>query len=435
MHYYIQSNIKEEIKKLKNKGAFHIIVGNFITKFVSFFGSIFLVRFLSKSEYGILSYYENFVSYLIILSGCGLVSGVLRYMVLLPTTEEKKKCFIYALRRGSYWNLLLVLLGMILMVFYPHPQTFSDFFYIGILLVLGIPFIYLINVSLSALRALFAHKQYAVISFVTSSLLIIARVIGAMLNGGVEAVTLAKIIVEIICALCCVLYLWKKYFGNVRCINIEEKIIKKMNTYSFQMMLTDGLWAIFMLNDLFLLGQFSGSETVVADYKVAYVIPANLSIITSAVGVFVAPYFTKYENEGSGKWVREKTILVLKITGSIMAIASITCFILAKPLIVFLYGKEYLSAVPVMQVLLLASFFNNGIRATIANILSAIGIQKLNLYIASGGMLMQVILDIYLIPVLGGLGVAYSSVIVYMFMSVALGIVIWKKYFGDKKMV
>lgn len=356
-------------------------------------------------------------------------------MVLLPTTEEKKKCFIYALRRGSYWNLLLVLLGMILMVFYPHPQTFSGFFYIGILLVLGIPFIYLINVSLSALRALFAHKQYAVISFVTSSLLIIARVISAILNGGVEAVTLAKMIVEIICALCCVLYLWKKYFGNVRCINIEEKIIKKMNTYSFQMMLTDGLWAIFMLNDLFLLGQFSGSETVVADYKVAYVIPANLSIITSAVGVFVAPYFTKYENEGSGKWVREKTILVLKITGSIMAIASITCFILAKPLIVFLYGKEYLSAVPVMQVLLLASFFNNGIRATIANILSAIGIQKLNLYIASGGMLMQVILDIYLIPVLGGLGVAYSSVIVYMFMSVALGIVIWKKYFGDKKMV
>ena len=87
---------------------------------------------------------------------------------------------------------------------------------------------------------------------------------------------------------------------------------------------------------------------------------------------------------------------------------------------------------PIMRILLLASFFNNGIRATIANILSAIGIQKINLFIASGGIFFQIILDICLIPNFGEIGVAYSNMIVYAGMSIALGIVTWYKYFKNK---
>ena len=419
------------IKNLKNKGAFHIVAGSFITKFVSFFGSIFLVRILTKSEYGILSYYENFVSYFVILLGYGLVSGLLRYMVLLQSMVQKKMCFIYALKRGSAWNFFLILMGCLLITFYPHPTAFSEFSYIGIILIIGIPFVYFTNLSLSSLRALFANKAYALLSFVSSTILIVARVFGAMIDG-LDTVAITKLSAEIISTVLCLGFLWKKFFNNVSYASIPKQFSHELNVYSLQMMLTDGLWAVFMLNDLFLLGQFSGNEIAIANYKVAYVIPANLSLVTSAVGVFIAPFFTKYENKGDIIWIREKISLVLKITVVIMAIASIICLILAKPLIILLYGKEYLTIMPIMRILLLASFFNNGIRATIANILSAIGIQKINLFIASGGIFFQIILDICLIPNFGEIGVAYSNMIVYAGMSIALGIVTWYKYFKNK---
>jgi len=159
------------------------------------------------------------------------------------------------------------------------------------------------------------------------------------------------------------------------------------------------------------------------------VIPANLSILVTAVGIFVAPYFTKYDKEKNYDWIREKLRLVLLITSAVMAFFALLCFVLARPLILLLFGEAYLSAVPVMRLLLIASFFNNGIRASIANVLSAVGEQKRNLFVAGGGVILQVLLDCLLIPRFGGTGVAVSSMIVYVAMSAALAGIVYKRYY------
>ncbi len=158
-------------------------------------------------------------------------------------------------------------------------------------------------------------------------------------------------------------------------------------------------------------------------------IPANLSILTAAVGIFVAPYFTKKDKEKNYRWIREKTGLVLLITMGIMAFFILLCFIFSKPIILLLYGKEYLSAVPIMRMLLIASFFNNGVRASLANILSAVGRQKVNLTIAGVGIAFQILLDILLIPRFGGIGIACSSASVYFLMSTLLALYIYLVYF------
>ena len=160
----------------------------------------------------------------------------------------------------------------------------------------------------------FANKAYALLSFVSSTILIVARVFGAMIDG-LDTVAITKLSAEIISTVLCLGFLWKKFFNNVSYASIPKQFSHELNVYSLQMMLTDGLWAVFMLNDLFLLGQFSGNEIAIANYKVAYVIPANLSLVTSAVGVFIAPFFTKYENKGDIIWIREKISLVLKNNG------------------------------------------------------------------------------------------------------------------------
>lgn len=419
---------KNTITRFTKNGAIHTIVGSFLTKFVSFFGSVLIVRFLTKSEYGVLSYYENFISYFIILAGLGLASGLQRYMILAPGPSEKKSCFIRALFRGTVWNIGLVIICVLFFFFFPHPDSFKGYFFVGLALAFCIPFLFCVNACLSTLRAEFDYKSYAFLAFFTTCILIASRVFGAAI-GGLSLTTWARLVAEIFCAIICIILVNRRYFQGVQSAPLDKAFIKEMDTYSIQIMLTDGLWAIFMFNDLFLLGLLSGSETIIAEYKVAYVIPANMSILTWAMGIFVAPYFTKHENEKDYDWVKSKFNQVLKMTALIIGVDALLCFVLAKPLILLLFGKEYLFSVPIMKVLLLASFFNNGIRAPIANVLSAMGIQKLNLYVASGGIILQVLLDVLLIPDFGGMGVAWSNSVVYLSMSLMLAYIFWNKYY------
>ena len=165
----------------------------------------------------------------------------------------------------------------------------------------------------------------------------------------------------------------------------------------------------------------------------AFVIPANLAILTSAIGTYIAPYFTKYEKDNDLKMIRERSSLILKITSIILGIAVLLTLVFSKQLISLLFGPKYLSALPVMRILLLASFFNNGIRATIANILSAMGFQKINLMVAAIGVSLQLLFGLYFIPRNGALGAAYTALCVYIFMTISLLLYFWRKYFKRAK--
>ncbi len=414
----MKERIMNTIKKVMEKGAHYVIMGSFLTKFVAFFGSIFLVRLMSKLEYGILSYYENIYGYFLLAAGLGLAVGMLRYTVIAEQIEEKKTLYIYSMKRGELYNLILVIIFSAVCMLFPHPEEFRDSYVVGILLIVIIPFQYLLTLNLSILRGLFDYKSYAFMSLAASTIFILARVAGAKIYGLYGTVSF-RLAAEILCAIGCVVFVYTKYFKSVL-MNRNSILIKPLNTYSIQIMFTDGLWALFMLNDVFMLSQLSGDATMIADYKIAYVIPANLSLISSAIGVFAAPYFTKKDNEGDHRWVKKNLYKLEALTVGLMLVAIIFCMLLTRPIIMLLFGRQYLSCIPIFRILLISSLVNNGIRYTIANVYSAIGLQKKNLIIAGIGVISQIIINAVLIPDFGSTGVACGSVVVQIIMSIIL---------------
>jgi len=406
-------------KNLVNKGAGHVVLGSFVTKFITFFGSIFLVRFLTKSEYGVLSYYENILGYFSIFSGMGFANGILRYLILVDDIGDKKGCYIMALKKGNLWNLLLFALSISFCFLYKHPESFQGYPLVFICLSLCIPLIYTTNLTLSSFRSLFDYKWYAYLAILTGFLLVFGRVVGAAI-GGLNYSVKGRVLAEIICIVISVAAIYHYHFKGVTINKLEENFSKEFTNYSLQMMLTDGLWAIFMLNDMFLLGQMTGDEILIADYKIAYVIPANLSILASSICVFTAPYFTKKDKEGDTKWINSKLKETILVTMAVIGAAVLLCITFCEPIIKLIFGSQYVSAAPIMNVLLIASFFNNGIRMAIANFMSAVGEQKKNLIVAGIGIIVQVILDVILIPMLGAYGVGISSILVYLIMSTVL---------------
>ena len=87
----LMSKLMNNLKKLYTTGALHITIGTFATKFVAIFGSIFVVRILDKSDYGLLGYIETIYGYAYLLIGFGLFNSLLRYLIIAK--EERKETY------------------------------------------------------------------------------------------------------------------------------------------------------------------------------------------------------------------------------------------------------------------------------------------------------------------------------------------------------
>jgi O-antigen/teichoic acid export membrane protein len=424
-------SVKKQISLVAKKGAFHVFIGSFITKFVAFFGSVFIVRTLTKTDYGTLGYVENLVDYAYLLAGMGLTNALLRYVILAQSDEEKRAYYNYIIKNSTIFNVILVIGACVFSYFYPHPKEFAQAQWLLPILLLSIPFNSLTDSNICLYRAKFDNKRYAIASFATVAVAIGGKYLFARLwklNGAVAAPVFTYGITFVVLSV----IIYKRYFANTpkgTVITRQQK--KTVIKYSLQYMVTNGIWALFMLNDIFLLGQLTGNNIMVADYKIAYVLPGNLSLISSSIGVLVSPYFVKHENDHS--WIRSAYKKTYLATGAFVALAVLVLYIFAGPIITLLYGDAYSTVVPVMRVLLIAAFINNGIRYTNANLLSAMGQVKYNMIISLVGVLLQIGTNLLLVPKYGMMGVAYTSVVVYSLMAISLIIVFNRKYFSKKK--
>lgn len=414
----------DKIRQLYNKGAFHIIFGTFATKFVAFFGSIVVVRLLSKEDYGLVGYVENIYSYAFVIAGLGLANAVLRYVVIAPA-NRKKSYFNYIAKHSMVRNCVISAIIIVINFFVVYPEGFKEVKYLLPILALLLPFQDLVNDGLYSLRALFKNRQYALISFIVSASLILGRITGAIIDGS-RGVIVSRVIINALFGIFLLLYV-SRLFLPAEKEDLQKAEIREINTYSFQYMITNGLWMIFSLNDVFILGLFCSNPGVVADYKVAYVIPGNISIIANAIAVFISPYFTK--NENNLFWIRKNFKKVYLINALILAVVTLALFLFAEPLIIFLYGEEYKNVVGLMRTLLIAAYCNAGLRYITANVLAAMGKIKYNMLISFGGMVAQIVLDIIFVQGYQAMGIAAASCMVYFFMAVMLLIIFLKEYF------
>lgn len=415
---------KENTVQLWKKGAFHIMLGNFATKFVTFFGSVFLSRALSKTDLGILTYMENLCSYAYIFIGLGMANAILRYSVLSETINEKKALLSFALRRGVFFDAILICIVIGVNLFYPHKEDFLAAKSLIPILILALPLQDIIGQIQMNERAMFNNRRYAIFSVLSAALIIFARVIGAESNG-LKGVVIGIVIINIMVALIFISSSYRKYFTGIKETKLSRQLKKEASLYGLQYMITNGLWGIFMLMDIFLLGNLVGDPMMVADYKIAYSFPVNMSIFSGAIGVFVAPYFIK--NEKNKTWIKANYIKIMISTTCIMGCVAVGLFIMAKPLI-WLYGEQYYNVIPLMRILIISCFIDTVFRSTTANILSAIGKVKYNMIISCGGFIFQTCLNLFMVPKFGAYGIAYTSIISQTMMALLLFIVFNKIY-------
>jgi len=105
---------------------------------------------------------------------------------------------------------------------------------------------------------------------------------------------------------------------------VTKDLRKKIIGYSFVSSATNVLSQLLYLLDVFVLGYMTKNTNTIASYKVATLIPYNLTFIPLSVMVFIYPYFAKYSTDK--EWVRTKykdmlkVMILLNLNISILAI-------------------------------------------------------------------------------------------------------------------
>lgn len=263
------------------------------------------------------------------------------------------------------------------------------------------------------------------LSLFSAVLSITLRIFGALLFG-LEGTICFRVFAEIISCFLIVVVVYRKYLVKAEKKCITKSLKSELLKFSVNNMIANGIWVIFMITDIFLIGRILNNPEDLANYKVAYVLPSNMAIVTAAIGVFVTPYFVKHEK--NFQWVRKNYFKVVAINLIIVGAMAFVLFALAPQLIFLLYGDSYLNTVLIMRLLIVAHFFNASIKSITASLLASMGYAKENMWISLFAFVLQVIMAVNILPRFGLTGLAVNNIFVYLLMAGITFIVFVKKF-------
>lgn len=402
--------VREGIKKIEELfrgGFFHILIGNTLTKMLTFLSSIVIVRLVSKESYAYLTYSDNLYLYVIAVSGLGMSSGILKYCGP-QYKEEKDKAFLnYALSRGFLIELILSLaiVGYVWIADIPFPESKG----LVSVMVLYPAMNYMVTTFQSYMRARLDNRMFAKIALVESASVLAASVIFVTMLG-IYGMAYSRYIAM---GACCIIgaRFAVKQLGACRAYKLERKEKRDFLSLSLSFMLASLFSMLMPINETFLINNLIGDEIVSANYKVAMLIPSQTMFVSNSIAV----YYFAILNRISDKrmlWKKIKKIELLSI--SIIGFITL-CGIFIFPFILkYIYGEKYMDCLGLSNVYWVVYGVNSGFRLIALNLIPAFGSAKISAVVSVVSSIVHLCACYFVIPLYGVYGAAAVLGIIYI---------------------
>lgn len=419
-------NIK---KKEFNKASFALL-GNTSTLIFSFLNFLLIIRIFPQETFGI------WVLFLVLNSMAEMSRMGFVYHGVVKFITESKNEYSSIFTTGLIFNTIISLLLYLLLLVLSQPLsdlwhnqeiieliklygifflTFGSMKYLEHILVANGDFkgIFLVNTLYGALNL----AQFLIL-FLTEKIDQLTTIIWIQSFSALMAILFA-------------LYLRNQYFklGKVSWVWIS-----KLFTYGKYVFGTNLSSMILQKMDLIMIGYFMNPMAVAA-YHVAAKISNYIEMPMKGISQIIFPKIVSgYLKEGKsnvGK-IYEKSIGLLL---ALIVPPSIIIFILAKPVLLLVGGPEYISSVPILQILLIYSIIKPWGRVFGLS-LDAIGKPDINFYFLLFGLAVNLFLNVLLIPKFGIAGAAiatlasisFTTIIGQLFMSRIVTISLWEPF-------
>lgn len=393
-----------ELGKSLFKGGFFDIVGaGTLNKAMATIMSIVLVRVLSKYDYGIYSYAFNIASFFIIFNGLGATSAALQ-LCCEAYNDKDKECRLYAYAyRVSYAAgilYLLIVLGIALFVPLSIPSSAPI-----LALYCAYPLLQqLFDIKTILLRVRLENRDYAFAMNLQTALTCVFSIIGALVYAAPGLAT-----GQSLALLAAYVWLCRRFpfdRNYLRSSSLSRGDVAQFWKVSLISAFNSGVSQAFTLLGTMFIGMYTANELVVSSYRVATTIPFALLFFPSAIVTYIYPHFVRHKNERG--WTLRNYGLVTLGGGMLMACITLFFIVFARPVVVLIFGEQYLDAVPVMQIVMVGFFITATFRTPAGNLLVTQRKLVTNSVIGIILMIACVISSFILIPAYGMIGAALS---------------------------
>lgn len=394
--------IPKKLKWLYDAGMLHILSSSFFNKACTFVGNVFVVRILTKAEYGTFGYADSIMAFIINFAGLGMTSGVLQFCSEQRDEREKLAYAKFGLNFGVLSSFILsvgcLVYGafgsfsihgskLVFMVYSFYPVTYFLFSYYSVVF-----------------RYRKENKKYAFLTNINAVIYAVVEIIASyFVNefGMVVALYLSTIIASMVG----MRYMKKNMNPGEFRLDREQKLgIIRYSSYSF---LSYAMTNLLLVLDIFLIGTLIADPATLAVYKIAVTIPLTMMIVPNSIVVFVYPYFAEHQKEYNWLKANFKKLIGNSIMVNFLISGSLVIF--APFIISTIWGQAYMDAVTPFRILSLNYFVQGTFRFTTINIMNALNRVEVVLIANIAAVVIDLGLDLWLIPRYGMIGAAVAT--------------------------
>lgn len=394
------------------KNATWIIACKIVQSILSFIIGTLTVRYLGPTDYGVITYAASVISFLLPIMQLGLKNTLVKEFIRNPNKEGE------ILGTALIINIISSLFSM------AGAITFVSIANAGERETIIVCALYSLVLLFQATEMTVYWFQAKLLSKYPSIATLIAYVVVAiykvyLLVTGKSVVWFAlSYVLDFFLISIILLVIYKKLSDKKLSINwsIGRQMLSRSKYYIIPGLMvvfyqhTDRIMLKLMVSD-FETGLFSAAITCTGMTGFVF-----YAIIDSARTVILE---TK---ERTPELYENKVVQLYSIITALALAQSVFITVLAKPIVVLLYGKAYLASVPILQLAVWYDTF--GHYSSVRNIwILAEEKQKHLTKINVAGALANIALNACLIPIWGGIGAAIASIISQFFTNVITGFI------------
>lgn len=373
---------------------------------------VWVARYLGPEGFGDVNYAMAFVSIVTIFTTLGLDSIAIRELVNGRREEEVIGTTFYARLIVSGFTFIALLIYARCFLDATNART-------GLIVVFSVMAVFQSFDAIDLYFQSIVRSKFSVyaknIAFTISAGY---RIILVVMEASVFYFGVAMVLEFVLGGLLLVYYYNNKTDKNIRNWVFNFKLLKEMLTHSWPLILSSISVILYMRLDQVMVGQISNSKEV-GDYSAASKLVEVWYFIPTAITSSLYPYILKAKDDPIAYEKKLLNLYSLLMWGSILAAAFTT--LIAKYLILILFGKEFQDAIIILQVYIWsvpATFI--GVATSVY--LMAENLTKISFMRTFWGMVANIILNIILIPKYGGIGAAMATVISYTLVAFSLGL-------------
>ncbi len=370
---------------------------------ISLLATAIIARKLGPSNYGQLSYALSFTAVFSFIASLGIDQILYRDIIKYP--EQKNKYIGSAL-------IMKIAAGLVTFCICVITAFFFSVHDISFLLIIIIAFSFIFN-SFQLINFEFhadvKAKYPSIVSLIVIIILNVLKITVIFLDKGVLYLAFI-ILLEPILYMIGLLYYRRKIYGTIKNWKFDKHVALLILKDSWPLIFSSAFISIYSRIDQVMIKNMMDAHSV-GLYSASVSISEAWYFLPNIIVGSILPAVINAKKVSEGMYYqRIKKLLIVLL---LVSVGTALFTIIFSPLIIsIIYGKQFLSAVPVLNIYVLSNIATSVV-LLITNYLIIENHRKALLILPLSGAILNVILNIFLIPKFGITGAAWATAISY----------------------